>query len=127
MTANISKEVEFVRHGIEEAAGELISRLKPRSELRITPCTAKIGQMTEFRSLTRMGLERQFSLHGTLIKLIESEQDKIQIAKKRGDSLGEPEYTTFSTNDITVVVEVGKDAISKFSAENRRFRSKNFI
>ena len=83
--------------------------------------------MTEFRSLTRMGLERQFSLHGTLIKLIESEQDKIQIAKKRGDSLGEPEYTRFSTNDITVVVEVGKDAISKFSAENRRFRSKNFI
>ena len=32
MTANISKEVEFVRHGIEEAAGELISRLKPRNE-----------------------------------------------------------------------------------------------
>ena len=57
MTANISKEVEFVRHGIEEAAGELISRLKPRNESRITPCTAKIGQMTEFRSLTRMGLE----------------------------------------------------------------------
>ena len=48
MTANISKEVEFVRHGIEEAAGELISRLKPRSELRITPCTAKIGQITVF-------------------------------------------------------------------------------
>ena len=34
MTANISKEVEFVRHGIEEAAGELISRLKPRIEFK---------------------------------------------------------------------------------------------
>ena len=47
MTANISKEVEFVRHGIEEAAGELISRLKPRKELRITSCAAKISVMTE--------------------------------------------------------------------------------
>ena len=59
-------------------------------------------------------VERQFSLRGTLIKLIASEQDKIQIAKKRGDSLDEPEYTRFSTNDITVVVEVGKGVISKF-------------
>ena len=48
MTANISKEVEFVRHGIEEAAGELISRLKPRKEPRISSsCAAKISYMTE--------------------------------------------------------------------------------
>ena len=53
MTANISKEVEFVRHGIEEAAGELISRLKPRNESRIMSYAAKIGQINESRSLKR--------------------------------------------------------------------------
>ena len=48
MTANISKEVEFVRHGIEEAAGELISRLKPRIEPRITSCAHEIGHQVFF-------------------------------------------------------------------------------
>ena len=69
MTANISKEVEFVRHGIEEAAGELISRLKPRNELRVLTCAAKIGQMTEFCFLSRIGFGRWFSLRRILTQL----------------------------------------------------------
>ena len=63
MTANISKEVEFVRHGIEEAAGELISRLKPRNELKVLSSAVKTGQMTEFCFLSRMALEDGFAPH----------------------------------------------------------------
>ena len=43
-----------------------------------------------------------------ITELDESEQEKIQSAAKVENDV---EYTRFSTNDVSVVIEVGKEAI----------------